>query len=253
MRLENKVAAITGSGSGIGRASAMLFAKEGAKVVVADINDAGGEETVKNIESTGGEALFIHTDVTKASDVENMIKTTMEKFGKFDILFNNAGTPQKTMPFETLEESLWDHLFETNVKSIYLTVKYTIPVMKEAGGGVIINLASMAGVRPRPGSAAYASTKAAVLHITKALAIELAPNNIRVNGINPAAVDTPMLPKFKEDGQDLDAFYEGARASMPLGRIATPDDVANTALYLASDESSIITGIGINVDGGRGI
>lgn len=253
MRLENKVAAITGSGSGIGRASAILFAKEGAKVVVADINDAGGEETVKNIQSTGGEALFIHTDVTRASDVENMIKTTLEKFGKIDILFNNAGTPQKTMPFETLEESLWDHLFETNVKSIYLTVKNAIPVMKKAGGGVIINLASMAGLRPRPGSAAYASTKAAVLHITKALAIELAPHNIRVNGINPAAVDTPMLPKFKEDGQELDAFYKGAKASMPLGRIATPEDIANAALYLASDESSIVTGIGINVDGGRGI
>lgn len=253
MKLDNKVAAITGSGSGIGRASAVLFAKEGAKVVVADINDAGGEETMKDIDSTGGEALFIHTDVTKAPDVENMIQTTMEKFGKIDILFNNAGTPQKTMPFETLDESLWDHLFETNVKSIYLTLKFAIPVMKNAGKGVVINLASMAGVRPRPGSAAYASTKAAVLHITKALAIELAPYHIRVNCINPAAVDTPMLPKFKEEGQDLDAFYEGAKASMPLGRIATPDDIANTALFLASDESSIITGICINVDGGRGI
>jgi 3-oxoacyl-[acyl-carrier protein] reductase len=253
MRLNKKIAVITGSGSGIGRASAILFAKEGAKVVVADINDAGGEETVKKIESAGGEALFIHTDVSKASDVENMMKTTVEKFGKIDILFNNAGTPQRTMPFETLEESLWDKLFETNVKSIYLTMKYAIPLMKEAGKGIVINLASMAGVRPRPGSAAYASTKAAVLHITKALAIELAPYNIRVNAINPSAVDTPMLPKFREDGQDLDAFYEGARASMPIGRIATPEDIANAALYLASDESSMITGIGMNVDGGRGI
>lgn len=253
MRLNKKIAVITGSGSGIGRASAILFAKEGAKVVVADINDAGGEETVKKIESAGGEALFIHTDVSKSSDVENMMKTTVEKFGKIDILFNNAGTPQRTMPFETLEESLWDKLFETNVKSIYLTMKYAIPLMKEAGKGIVINLASMAGVRPRPGSAAYASTKAAVLHITKALAIELAPYNIRVNAINPSAVDTPMLPKFREDGQDLDAFYEGARASMPIGRIATPEDIANAALYLASDESSMITGIGMNVDGGRGI
>ena len=253
MRLNKKIAVITGSGSGIGRASAILFAKEGAKVVVADINDAGGEETVKKIKSAGGEALFIHTDVSKSSDVENMMKTTVEKFGKIDILFNNAGTPQRTMPFETLEESLWDKLFETNVKSIYLTMKYAIPLMKEAGKGIVINLASMAGVRPRPGSAAYASTKAAVLHITKALAIELAPYNIRVNAINPSAVDTPMLPKFREDGQDLDAFYEGARASMPIGRIATPEDIANAALYLASDESSMITGIGMNVDGGRGI
>ena len=253
MRLTDKIAIITGAGSGIGRASAIRFAKEGAKVVVADIDEAGGEETVLTIKSDGGEALFIHTDVSKTSDVENLIKTTMDKLGRIDILFNNAGTPQKTMPFENLEESLWDHLYATNVKSIYLTVKNAIPVMKEAGKGVIINLASMAGVRPRPGSAAYAGTKAAVIHITKALAIELAPKNIRVNGINPSAVDTPMLPKFKEDGMDLDTFYEGAKASMPLGRIATPDDIANAALYLASDESSIVTGICINVDGGRGI
>ena len=253
MRLADKIAIITGAGSGIGRASAIRFAKEGAKVVVADIDEAGGEETVLTIKSDGGEALFIHTDVSKTSDVENLIKTTMDTLGRIDILFNNAGTPQKTMPFENLEESLWDHLYATNVKSIYLTVKNAIPVMKEAGKGVIINLASMAGVRPRPGSAAYAGTKAAVIHITKALAIELAPKNIRVNGINPSAVDTPMLPKFKEDGMDLDTFYEGAKASMPLGRIATPDDIANAALYLASDESSIVTGICINVDGGRGI
>jgi 3-oxoacyl-[acyl-carrier protein] reductase len=253
MRLADKIAIITGAGSGIGRASSIRFAREGATVVVADINDSGGEETVAAIKSDGREALFIHTDVSKASEVENVIKATMEKFGKIDILFNNAGTPQKTMPFENLEESLWDHLYATNVKSIYLTVKNAIPVMEEAGKGVIINLASMAGVRPRPGSAAYAGTKAAVIHLTKALAIELAPKKIRVNGINPAAVDTPMLPKFKEDGMDLDTFYEGAKASMPLGRIATPDDVANAALYLASDEADIITGICINVDGGRGI
>lgn len=253
MRLDKKVAVVTGSGSGIGRASATLFAKEGAKVVIADINDAGGEETVKTIKSNGGEAVFIHTDVSKTSDAENLIKRTVETFGKIDIFFNNAGTPQKTMPFETLEESLWDHLYATNVKGIYLTTKNLIPVMKKAAHGVIINLASMAGVRPRPGSAAYAGTKAAVIHLTKALAIELAPFKIRVNCINPAAVDTPMLPKFKEDGQDLDKFYEGAKASMPLGRIATPQDVANAALFLASDEASIITGICINVDGGRGI
>ena len=253
MRLAHKIAVITGAGSGIGRASAILFAKEGAKVVVADINDAGGEETVAAIKSNGGEAVYVHTDVSKASDAENLVKATKDKFGKIDILFNNAGTPQKTMPLENIDESLWDHIFSVNVKSIFLTVKYVIPVMKEAGSGVIINLASMAGVRPRPGSNVYASSKAAVIHLTKAVALELAPNKIRINCINPAAVDTPMLPKFKEEGMDVKEFYKGAEASMPLGRIATPEDVAYTALYLASDESALLTGTCINVDGGRGI
>jgi 3-oxoacyl-[acyl-carrier protein] reductase len=253
IRLAHKIAVITGAGSGIGRASAILFAKEGAKVVVADINDHGGEETVAAITSSGGEAVFVHTDVSKASDAENLIRATQDKFGKIDILFNNAGTPQKNTPLENIDESLWEQIYAVNVKSVFLTMKYAIPTMKEAGSGVIINLASMGGVRPLKGTNCYASSKAAVIHLTKAVALELAPSNIRVNFINPAAVDTPMLPQFRPEGMDLKEFYKGAEASMPLGRIATPEDVAYAALYLASDESSILTGVGINVNGGRGI
>ena len=253
MRLDRKVAVITGAGSGIGRASAIMFAKEGAKVVVADINDAGGEETVTSIKSNGGEAVFIHTDVSKASDVEKLIEKAVQKFEKIDILFNVAGTPMSNIQIENLEEAAWDRIYAVNVKSVFLTMKYTIPIMRKSGGGAILNLASMGGVRPLKGTNCYASSKAAVIHLTKAVALEVTQDNIRVNYINPAAVDTPMLPQFRAEGVDLNEFYAGAKASMPLGRIARPEDVAYAALYLASDEASLLTGTGIDVNGGRGI
>ena len=253
MRLEKKVATITGAGSGIGKASAILFSREGAKVIVADINDAGGNETVAAIKSKGGEAEYVHTDVSKASDVETLINATVEKFGKLEILFNVAGTPMHNTQIEDLEESAWDRIYAVNVKSVFLTMKYAIPVMKQSGGGVIINLASMGGVNPLKGTNAYASSKAAVIHLSKAVALEVTQNNIRINFINPAAVDTPMLPQFRPEGMDLTEFYKSAKESMPLGRIAKPEDVAYSALFLASDESSLLTGVGINVNGGRGI
>ena len=253
MRLDHKVAVITGAGSGIGRASAIMFAKEGAKIVVADINDSGGEETVASIKSNGGESEFIHTDVSKASDVAKLIEEAVQKFGTINILFNVAGTPMSNIQIENLEEAAWDRIYAVNVKSVFLTMKYTIPVMRKSGGGAIMNLASMGGVRPLKGTNCYASSKAAVIHLTKAVALEVTQDNIRVNYINPAAVDTPMLPQFRAEGVDLNEFYAGAKASMPLGRIAKPEDVAYAALYLASDEASLLTGTGIDVNGGRGI
>lgn len=253
MRLANKVAIITGASSGFGRASAILFAKEGAKVVVADINDAGGKETVATIKSSGGEAIFVHTDVSKAADAENLIKTTKDKFGKIDILFNNAGVPHRPTPVENLDESLWDRVFSVNVKGIFLTTKYAFPVMKGAKSGVVINLASISGLRPRPGHAAYATSKAAAIMLTKELALEGAPNNIRVNAINPVASDTPMFPGLLPEGADLNEAKKALISSIPLGRLLKPEDVAYAALYLASDESSMLTGTCINVDGGRGI
>jgi 3-oxoacyl-[acyl-carrier protein] reductase len=253
MKLANKVAIITGAGSGFGRGSAILFAKEGAKVVIADINDAGGKETVEKIKSNGGEAIFVHTDISKASDAENLIKTAKDKFGKIDILFNNAGVPQHPMSVENLDESLWDRIYSVNVKGIFLTTKYAFPVMRGAGGGVVINLASIAGIRPRPGSGAYATSKAAAIMLTKVLALEGAPNHIRVNAINPVAGDTPMLPGLLPEGVDTDKAKKALVDTIPLGRLVKPEDVAYAALYLASDESSMLTGSSIDVDGGRGV
>jgi 3-oxoacyl-[acyl-carrier protein] reductase len=247
VRLANKVAIITGAGAGIGRASAYLFAKEGARLVVADIDDACGEETVANIKTDGREAIFVHTDVSLASDVEHLVKTTKDKFGKIDILFNNAGISHDHGAIESIEEALWDYIYAVNVKSIFLSAKYVVPEMKKAGGGVIVNAASIAGIRPRPNMAAYTSSKGAVITLTKSLAIELAPYNIRVNCICPVATDTQPIRQLPEELRKV------AISSIPLGRLGKPEEIAYAALYLASDESSMTTGINLNVDGGRDI
>lgn len=225
-----------------------MFAKEGARVVVADIVDVNGEETVANIKTSGGDAIFAHTDVSLAAEVENLIKVTINTFGKIDILFNNAGIDQKPIDIENIDESFWDRIYAVNVKGIFLCTKYAVPQMKKAGGGIIINTASMIGIRPRMKMCAYASTKGAVITLTKGLAIELAPSHIRVNCINPVGTDTPLLQRALDE--------EGMKAmisSIPLGHLAKPEDIAYAALYLASDESSMLTGTCINVDGGRGI
>jgi 3-oxoacyl-[acyl-carrier protein] reductase len=247
MRLANKVVIITGAGSGIGRSAAYLFAEEGAKVVVADINDSGGEETISKIKAKRGTAIFIHTDLSISSQVENLIKTTISQFERVDVLYNNAGIGQILTPIEDIEESYWDQIIRINLKSVFLTSKYAVPFMKKAASGVIINTASMAGVRPRPNTSAYVSSKGGIISFTKCLAIELAPYNIRVNCINPVATDTPMLDTISEE--DKKAWAK----TIPIGRLAKPEDMAYAALYLASDESSMVTGVCLNVDGGRGI
>jgi len=254
MRLKNKVAIITGAASGIGRASAIMFAKEGAKVVVSDIDDAGGQETVKGINASGGEAIYVHADVGIASDVDNLVKLAVDTFGKVDVLFNNAGYFMWPHKLEEIDEEEWDRTYTVNVKGIFFGAKYVVPEMKKGGGGVIINTASVAGIRPR-GHAAYGSAKAAAIGLTKSLAIQLAPYNIRVNVINPVATETPLLRNFF--GATTDEEMEEARKErikgIPLGRTATPEDVAYAAVYLASDESTMLTGGSINVDGGAGI
>lgn len=257
MKLPNKVALITGSGSGMGRASAVLFSKEGAKISIVDLDEKAGQETVEMIEGKGGGAIFIRADVSKAADVEKMIKTTVHTYGKLDILFNNAGIPMSFTPVEEVTEELWNRIMDINVKGIFLAAKYAAPIMKKQGGGVIINTASIGGVRPRPGLSAYNTSKAAAIMLTKALAIEFASFKIRVNVINPVATETPMLAKFiasgEVKGEQLDAGRRNFIDTIPLGRLAQPEDVAYTALFLASDEASLITGASFDVDGGRGI
>ncbi|HPJ68845.1 MAG TPA: glucose 1-dehydrogenase [Desulfobacteraceae bacterium] len=247
MRLDGKTAIITGGGSGIGRASSILFSKEGANIVVADIDCLKGQETVEKISANGGEAAFIQVDVTKVVEVKNMIELTIEKFGQLNILFNNAGVLQKMKKIESITEEEWDHIFSVNVKSIFLASKYAVPELKKRRSGVIINNASISGVRPRPENSVYTSSKSAVIMLTKALAIELAPFNICVNCINAGPTDTPLLDIYNEEIKNT------IKSTIPLGRFAKPEDIAKAALFLASDDASMVTGAAINVDGGRGI
>ncbi len=253
MRLANKVAIITGAASGMGRASALLFAKEGAKVIAVDINNEGGKETVDQIKRDGGEAIFVHVDVSKAKEVEQLIKTSVDTYGKLDILFNNAGHPGKSAIIENIDEAIWDEVYAVNVKAIFFGAKYAAPEMKKRGGGVILNTASIAGERPRPNQALYCSSKGAAIVLTKGLALELAPYKIRVNCIDPVGTDTPMIPKFLPEGTNLKEFLPKIIATIPMGRLAKPEDIAYAALYLASDEASMVTGVALQVDGGRGI
>jgi 3-oxoacyl-[acyl-carrier protein] reductase len=252
MRLEGKVALVTGAGSGIGRATAELFAKEGAKVAVVDLSDEAGEQTVEAIRELGGDSIFIRADVSNADDVAAMIGKTVDAWGKIDILYNNAGIPMGATPIEDVEDDFFDKTMAVNVRSVHLGIKHVVPHMKQQGGGVILNTASTAGIRPRPGLSAYAASKGAVIALTKALALELAPFKIRVVSINPVATDTPMLPSFFGNVDPSEARPRFL-STIPLGRFNTPEDIANAALYLASDEAYMVTGTAFEIDGGRDI
>ncbi len=252
MRLESKVALITGAGSGIGRATAELFGREGARVVVADLSVEGGEATVEAIRELGGDAIFVQADVSSASDVRKMVDATTQAYGRLDVLFNNAGLPMGATPIEEVDDDFFDRMMAVNVRSVHLGCKHAVPVMKAQGGGVILNTASTAGIRPRPGLSAYAASKGAVIALTKALALELAPFRIRVVSINPVATDTPMLPGFFGAADPAEA-RERYIASIPMGRLNRPEDIAHAALYLASDEAEMVTGTAFEIDGGRDI
>jgi 3-oxoacyl-[acyl-carrier protein] reductase len=254
MRLKDKVAIITGAGSGIGRASAIMFAKEGASVVVSDIDDVGGQETVNQIKSNGGKAIYVHADVSIADQVRHLIQAAVAEFGRVNVLFNNAGYYKWPCKLDEVTEEEWDKTYAVNVKSIFWGAKYVVPEMKKIGGGAIINTASMAAVRPRQGFA-YGSSKAAAIALTKILALNLAPDKIRVNVINPVATETPLLKNFlgvKEESQ-MEAARKERVKTIPLGRTAEPDEIAYAAVYLASDEALMLTGVSINVDGGSGL
>lgn len=246
MKLAGKIAIITGAASGMGKAMAILFASEGATVVVADIDDKGGKQTVETIKSADEEAIFVHTDVSKSSDVKNLVDAAVDEFSTIDIFVNNAGIFMKMTPIEEIDETVWDRIYSVNVKGMFNGAKYAVPVMKKAGGGVIINTASMTGHHPGSMQSAYASSKGAVITLTKALAGELAPYKIRVNCICPALTETPML--FNSE-----LWEHISEAPQPLGRLSKPDDIARAALYLASDDASMVTGVYLNVTGGQGI
>jgi 3-oxoacyl-[acyl-carrier protein] reductase len=244
MKLAGRVAIVTGASSGIGRASALLFAAEGARVIAADVDDAGGKETVSAIARNGGEANFVYTDVSQAPDVERLVKTARERFSRIDILLNVAGIYMRRTAVESIEESLWDRIYGVNVKGAFLGARYVVPEMK-GGGGAIINIASMAAVRPSAGLSAYASSKGAVITLTRALAVELAPHSIRVNCICPALTDTPMIKMELED------MKRAGRAFGPPGGLNKPEDIAGVALFLASDESKRLNGTCLEVGGGQ--
>jgi len=252
MRLKGKVAIVTGAGSGLGRAAALLFAGEGAKVVVAAHRDKDGEQTVKSIKEAGGDAIFAQVDVTKAADLEHAIKAAMDKYGKLNIMLNNAGTPGPGKLIADLTEEEWNRVISVNLTGVFLGTKYAIPEMLKGGGGVIINVSSVAAVSPRRYAGAYAAAKAGVIQLTRTTALEYARNNIRVNCILPGPIDTPFFTKVAGgDPEKIAIFKEIVRNEVPLRRFAQPEEIARVALFLASDEASYITGAAFAADGGQ--
>ncbi len=248
MRLKNKVAIVTGAASGFGRGIAELFAAEGARIVIADLNGEGARAIAASLPSDM--AIATQTDVTSKKDVAEMVRAAVETFGGLDILVNNAGVTHTNQSLMTVSEEDFDRIYAVNVKSIYLTTLAAVPEMEKRGGGSIINTVSTAGVRPRPGLTWYNGSKGAALILTKSMAAELAPKNIRVNAINPVIGETGMIEQFMgmPDTPENRAKFLGG---IPLGRFSKPSDIANAALFLADPASAFITGAAIEVDGGR--
>ena len=246
MRLKDKTAIVTGAGSGFGKGIAMRFAKEGARVGVIDINAEAAREVASQI---GNSAFAMEADVSIDGDVSRMVQEALDRWGQLDILVNNAGTTHRNQPMTEVTEEEYERIFAVNVKSVYLSAKHIVPVMKKQGFGVILNVASTAGVRPRPGLVWYNTSKGAMMTASKAMAIELAGEKIRVNAINPVAGETGMLHLFM--GEDTPEKRAQFISSIPLGRLSLPEDMANAALFLCSDEAEMITGLCMEVDGGR--
>ncbi len=248
MRLKNKVAIVTGAASGFGAEIARCYVREGAKVVIADLNEAGAQKVATEL---GQAAVAVKCDVSKRADVDRAVALALEKFGGVDIVVNNAGYTHKNQPFLNVDEASFDRCFEVNVKAIYHMINAVVPLMRQKKSGCIINTGSTAGIRPRPGLTWYNGSKGAVITTSKSLAAELGPENIRVNCINPVFnPDTGLSAEFAGGPVD-DARRAKFMASIPLGRFSTALDVANAALYLASDEGSFISGVCIEVDGAR--
>lgn len=251
MRLRGKVAIITGAASGFGEGIAKRFAAEGAGVLVADISDAAGQRVAGEISTAGGKAVFAHGDVTRANDWAGLVGAAQSAFGRLDIVVNNAGWTHRRKPYLEVTEAEFDKVYAINVKSIYLSAMAAMPVFRRQGGGCIVNVASTAGVRPRPGLTVYNSSKGAVITMSKSMAAEFGADKVRVNCVNPVfSPDTALSADFA-GGALTEESKKAFLATIPLGRFSTPLDIANACLYLASDEAAMVSGSCIEVDGAR--
>ncbi|MFB0931313.1 MAG: SDR family oxidoreductase [Ascidiaceihabitans sp.] len=246
MRLQGKIAIVTGGASGFGAGIARKFVAEGARVMIADLNIDMANELAAEL---GDTVQTIQTNVARDADVAAMVQSTIDAFGQIDILINNAGVTHLPAPMEEVTEDDFDKVFAVNCKSVYLTAKYIVPLMKAQGAGAILNVASTAGVSPRPRLNWYNASKGWMNNATKGMAVELAPAGVRVNALNPVAGDTPLLKSFM--GEDTPQMRAKFLSTIPLGRFSTPEDMGNAACYLCSDEASMITGVCMEVDGGR--
>jgi len=247
--LKDKVVIVTGGASGIGRATALLFSREGATVAIVDIDEPKGQAVVQSIVDSGGKAVFLRCDVTKTVECRSAVNRVLKEYGKISVLFNNVGIIRRASVVDTTEEE-WDRVMDTNVKSVFIFSKYVIPVMTEAGGGVIINTASGWGIMGGQKAASYCASKGAVVLLTKAMALDHGPQNIRVNCICPGDTETPLLiSEARQLGIPREEFLEEAK-QRPLQRIGRPEEIANAVLFLASDAASYVTGTALVVDGG---
>ena len=251
MKLEGRVAVVTGAGSGIGRATALLFALEGARVTVVDRRADVAKATAEQIERAGGQALAVTADVSRAADNQAAVSQTLGRWGRLDIFYANAGVPQFPTTVEDVDEAIFDQIMAVNVKGVFLGAKYAAPVFKRQRSGVFLITGSTSGIRPRPGVQSYSASKGAVHALAKSLALELAPFGARVVAIAPVATETPMLATFMGKTQVDEEGMTRYRATVPLGRLNRPEDLARAALFLASDDAAMITGSTVEVDGGR--
>jgi 3-oxoacyl-[acyl-carrier protein] reductase len=255
MRLSNKIAIVTGAASGFGEGIARTFASNGASVVVNDLDEEKARQVADSINAAGGQgsaqgsALFFAADVTDDKAVAAMVRTAEERFGGLDIMVNNAGYTHRNKPMLEVTDAEFDRIFAVNVKALFLAARHAVPALERRGGGVILTTASTAGLRPRPGLTWYNSSKGAAITATKSMAVELAPLKIRVNALCPVIGETGMTGDFM--GEDTPERRRQFVAGIPLGRMSRPDDIANAALWLASDEAEFITGVALEVDGGR--
>jgi NAD(P)-dependent dehydrogenase (short-subunit alcohol dehydrogenase family) len=251
LRFGNKVVIVTGGANGMGRSTAIAFAREGASVVVGDVADDSGETLIHEAEGLHGTIVYRHCDVSREVDVASLVASTEERFGRLDSIFNNAGIEQPVTPSTDVTEELFDRVIGINLKGVFFGCKHAIPALLRAGGGTIVNNSSVSAFANVGGNLSYAASKGAIMSMTRVLAIEYSRRNIRVNAINPGVIDTDMNRRNRDLAADPEEIEQRWRSITPLGRMGTGDEIAEAVMFLASDQSSFITGVGLLVDGGR--